>query len=78
MWVGRRKGQTEVRGAKKQRGADSIKIGVKGAKVQKEQNRKGNHRESLLELLFEQRKCYEMLNMLKVWTIGMSSGITLS
>lgn len=78
MWVGRRKGQTEVRGAKKKRGADSIKIGVKGAEVQKEQNRKRNHRESLLELLFEQRKFYEMPNILKIWTIGTSSGITRS
>lgn len=67
-----------MRGAKQQRDADSVKIGVKGAEAQKEQNRKGNHRESLLELLFEQRKYYEILNTLKIWTVGMSGGITLS
>lgn len=65
-----------MRGAKKQRDADSVKIGVKRAEVEKEQNKKGNHRESLLEMLFEQLKCYEMLNTLKIWTVGMSSGIT--
>lgn len=55
-----------MRGAKKQRDADSVKIGVKGTEVQKEQNRKRNHRESLLELLFEQRKYYEIQDTLKI------------
>lgn len=64
-----------MRGAKKQRDADNVKIRVKRAEVEKEQNKKWNHTESLLELLFEQLKCYEMLNMLKIWTVGMSSGI---
>lgn len=27
---------------------------------------------------FDQIKYYEMLNTLKIWTVGMSSGITLS
>lgn len=65
-----------MRGAKKQRDADNVKIRVKRAEVEKEQNKKWNHTESLLELLFEQLKCYEMLNTIKIWTVGMSSGIT--
>lgn len=64
-----------MRGAKKQRDADSVKIRVKRAEVEKEHNKKRSHRESLLELPFEQLKCYEMLNTLKIWTVGMSSGI---
>lgn len=40
-----------MRGAQKQRDADSVKIGVKGAEVEKEENIKWSHRESLLELL---------------------------
>lgn len=66
MWVGRRKGQTQMKGAKKQRDADSVKMGVKGVEVQKEKNGKRNHRESLLEQLFEQRKYYEILDTLKI------------
>lgn len=74
MWVGRRKGQAQVQGAKKQRDADSVKIGVKG-EGQKEQNRRVNNTGGLLHLLFEQIKCYELLNMLKIWTVDISSGI---
>lgn len=55
-----------MKGAKKQRDADSVKMGVKGVEVQKEKNRKRNHRESLLEQLFEQRKYYEILDTLKI------------
>lgn len=59
-----------MQGAMKQRDADSVKIGVKGAEGQKEQNRKVNHRGGLLKLLFEQIKCYELLNTLKISTLG--------
>lgn len=64
-----------MQGAKKQRDADSVKIGVKGAEGQEEQNRKLNQKRGLLELLFEQKKSYELLNMLKMWTVGILSGI---
>lgn len=45
-----------MQGAKKQRDADSVKIGVKGAEGQEDQNRKLNQKRGLLELLFEQKK----------------------
>lgn len=66
-----------MQGAKKQRDVDNVRTGVKGAEGQKEQNRKVNHR-GLLDLLFEQIKCYDLLNTLKIWTVGISSGITQS
>lgn len=64
-----------MQGAKKQRRADSVKTEVKGEEGQKEQKRKVNCRGGLLEMLFEQIRCYKLLNMLKIWTVGVSSGI---
>lgn len=46
MWVGRRKGQTQMRGAKKQRDADGVKIEVKGAGVQKAEQKRNPQRKS--------------------------------
>lgn len=61
--------------AKKQRHADSVKTGIKGAEGQKEQKRKVNCRGGLLEMLFEQIKFYKLLNTSKMWTVSISSGI---